>query len=188
MPPSRTEPQPIGTLNAGQDQTRRHLRCRLTVGADADPLFNGPEQTRLTPWGLTKVLARHVPAPAPPRPRVRGRSERHPTRDQKDPGDAPAPSRSQPDLHTRPARPRRRVHNRDLRPRRHGGETQSYRERLPVAHPRAPAQLDGRPKPPRTARPRLPVTAPVVMWPEPAPAAPPPAGTPQPATSPNRPP
>lgn len=30
------------------------------VGADADPLFNGPNQTRLTRWGVTKVLARHV--------------------------------------------------------------------------------------------------------------------------------
>lgn len=30
------------------------------VGADADPLFNGPEHTRLTRWGITKVLARHV--------------------------------------------------------------------------------------------------------------------------------
>jgi integrase/recombinase XerD len=30
------------------------------VGADADPLFSGPEQTRLTRWGVTKVLARHV--------------------------------------------------------------------------------------------------------------------------------
>jgi integrase/recombinase XerD len=30
------------------------------VGTDADPLFNGPEQTRLTRWGVTKILARHV--------------------------------------------------------------------------------------------------------------------------------
>ena len=30
------------------------------VGRDADPLFNGPEQTRLTRWGVTKLLARHV--------------------------------------------------------------------------------------------------------------------------------
>ena len=29
-------------------------------GAGADPLFNGPEHTRLTRWGITKVLARHV--------------------------------------------------------------------------------------------------------------------------------
>lgn len=30
------------------------------VGADSDPLFNGPNQTRLTRWGITKILARHV--------------------------------------------------------------------------------------------------------------------------------
>ena len=30
------------------------------VGIDADPLFNGPEHTRLTRWGVTKILARHV--------------------------------------------------------------------------------------------------------------------------------
>ena len=32
------------------------------VGADADPLFHGPHQTRLTRWGVTKILARHVQA------------------------------------------------------------------------------------------------------------------------------
>ena len=32
----------------------------LGVGADADPLFNGPEHTRLTRWGVTKMLAKHV--------------------------------------------------------------------------------------------------------------------------------
>jgi integrase/recombinase XerD len=30
------------------------------VGADADPLFHGPNQARLTRWGVTKILARHV--------------------------------------------------------------------------------------------------------------------------------
>ena len=30
------------------------------VGADADPLFQGPQQARLTRWGVTKILARHV--------------------------------------------------------------------------------------------------------------------------------
>ena len=30
------------------------------VGKDADPLFIRPEQTRLTRWGITKILARHV--------------------------------------------------------------------------------------------------------------------------------
>ena len=32
------------------------------VGADADPLFSGPGHTRLTRWGITKILARHVQA------------------------------------------------------------------------------------------------------------------------------
>ena len=32
------------------------------VGADADPLFQGPHQTRLTRWAVTKLLARHVQA------------------------------------------------------------------------------------------------------------------------------
>ena len=30
------------------------------VGKDADPLFNGPQHTRLTRWGVSKILARHV--------------------------------------------------------------------------------------------------------------------------------
>jgi integrase/recombinase XerD len=30
------------------------------VGADADPLFQDPNQTRLTRWGVTKLLAKHV--------------------------------------------------------------------------------------------------------------------------------
>ena len=30
------------------------------VGKDADPLFNGPQHSRLTRWGVTKILARHV--------------------------------------------------------------------------------------------------------------------------------
>jgi site-specific recombinase XerD len=30
------------------------------VGTDADPLFYGPEHIRLTRWGITKILARHV--------------------------------------------------------------------------------------------------------------------------------
>ena len=112
----------------------------LGVGADADPLFNGPEHTRLTRWGVTKILARHVQSLRRRDPGYAAGAERHPARDQKDPGDAPAPSQGQPDLHPRPARPRRRINHRDLRPRRRGSETQSHRERLPVAHPRALAQ------------------------------------------------
>ena len=30
------------------------------VGKDADPLFSGPQHSRLTRWGVTKILARHV--------------------------------------------------------------------------------------------------------------------------------
>ncbi len=30
------------------------------VGKDADPLFSGPQHARLTRWGVTKILARHV--------------------------------------------------------------------------------------------------------------------------------
>ena len=30
------------------------------VGKDADPLFNGPQHSRLTRWGITTILARHV--------------------------------------------------------------------------------------------------------------------------------
>ena len=30
------------------------------VGKDADPLFNGPQHSRLTRWGVTKILTRHV--------------------------------------------------------------------------------------------------------------------------------
>jgi site-specific recombinase XerD len=30
------------------------------VGADADPLFQGPHHARLTRWAVTKILARHV--------------------------------------------------------------------------------------------------------------------------------
>ncbi len=49
------------------DPTARLLRDYLDrrtrhpgVGADADPLFQGPHQTRLTRWGVTKILARHT--------------------------------------------------------------------------------------------------------------------------------
>ena len=52
---------------APMDPTARLLQHYLDrrtrhpgVGADADPLFTGPEQTRLTRWGVTKILGRHV--------------------------------------------------------------------------------------------------------------------------------
>ncbi len=88
------------------------------VGANADPLFNGPNHTRLTRWGITKVLARHV------------QSLRR-----QNPGYAPGlkvtphvlrRSRGQPDLHPRSTGTRRRFHHRNLRPRRHGGQTHRH--------------------------------------------------------------
>ncbi len=42
-----------------QDYLDRRTR-HPGVGADADPLFHGPHQTRLTRWAVTKLLARHV--------------------------------------------------------------------------------------------------------------------------------
>ena len=45
-------------------QLMQHYLDRRTphpgVGPDADPLFQGPEHTRLTRWAVTKLLARHV--------------------------------------------------------------------------------------------------------------------------------
>jgi site-specific recombinase XerD len=58
------------------DLVRSHLRRRVPhpgIGADQDPMFNGPNHTRLTRWAVTKILARHVQS-------IRGR----------DPGWAPA--------------------------------------------------------------------------------------------------
>ena len=45
------------------DLVRHYLDRRAPhpgVGADADPLFQGPQHARLTRWGATKLLARHV--------------------------------------------------------------------------------------------------------------------------------
>jgi len=47
------------TAQLVEDYLNRRAR-HPGVGADADPLFNGPQQTRLTRWGITKILARHV--------------------------------------------------------------------------------------------------------------------------------
>ena len=45
-------------------QLMQHYLDRRTphhgVGPDADPLFQGPEHTRLTRWAVTKLLAKHV--------------------------------------------------------------------------------------------------------------------------------
>jgi site-specific recombinase XerD len=40
--------------------TLRPAHAHPGVGADADPLFQGPHQTRLTRWAVTKILARRV--------------------------------------------------------------------------------------------------------------------------------
>jgi site-specific recombinase XerD len=40
-----------------------YLSCRAPhpgLGKNADPLFHGPQHTRLTRWGVTKIIARHV--------------------------------------------------------------------------------------------------------------------------------
>ena len=42
-----------------QDYLDRRAR-HPGVGPDADPLFNGPQHTRLTRWAVTKLLAKHV--------------------------------------------------------------------------------------------------------------------------------
>jgi site-specific recombinase XerD len=42
---------------------QNYLTCRAPhpgLGKNADPLFNGPQHTRLTRWGVTKIIARHV--------------------------------------------------------------------------------------------------------------------------------
>ncbi len=53
-----------------QDYLDRRTR-HLGVGADADPLFQGPHQTRLTRWAVTKLLARHVQSLAAATPATR---------------------------------------------------------------------------------------------------------------------
>ncbi|MGZ6638295.1 MAG: tyrosine-type recombinase/integrase, partial [Solirubrobacteraceae bacterium] len=42
-----------------QDYLDRRTR-HPGVGPDADPLFHGPQQTRLTRWAVTKLLAKHI--------------------------------------------------------------------------------------------------------------------------------
>jgi len=72
----RTAHPMVVTLHGKGSKTRRvplmdptarlvkdHLDRRTPhpgIGADADPLFNGPHHTRLTRWGITKILGRHV--------------------------------------------------------------------------------------------------------------------------------
>ena len=60
---SKTRRVPVmdPTARLLQDYLDRRTR-HPGVGADADPLFHGPHQTRLTRWAVTKLLARHVQA------------------------------------------------------------------------------------------------------------------------------
>ena len=58
---SKTRRVPLMDPTARLVQDYLHQRApHRGIRADADPLFNGPEQTRLTRWGVTKILARHV--------------------------------------------------------------------------------------------------------------------------------
>ena len=58
---SKTRRVPLMDPTARLVQDYLHQRApHRGIGADADSLFNGPEQTRLTRWGVTKILARHV--------------------------------------------------------------------------------------------------------------------------------
>jgi integrase/recombinase XerD len=56
---TRRVPMMDPTARLLQDYLDRRAPHR-GIGSDADPLFNGPEHTRLTRWGVTKILARHV--------------------------------------------------------------------------------------------------------------------------------
>ena len=122
------------------------------VGADADPLFAGPNHSRLTRSGVAKLLARHVRAVRARDPGWAPRPAGHAAHAPAEPGHAPGPGRRQPDLHPRPARPRRRLHHRDLRQSRRRGQTQSDRERLRTTHPGRLAGLDLGLVPARLAR------------------------------------
>ena len=122
------------------------------VGADADPLFAGPNHSRLTRSGVAKLLARHVRAVRARDPGWAPGLPVTPAHAPAEPGHAPGPGRRQPDLHPRPARPRRRLHHRDLRQSRRRGQTQSDRERLRTTHPGRPAGLDLGLVPARLAR------------------------------------
>jgi len=58
---SKTRRVPVmdPTAQLVEDYLSRHA-SHPGVGKDADPLFNGPQHSRLTRWGITKILARHV--------------------------------------------------------------------------------------------------------------------------------
>ena len=58
---SKTRRVPLMDPTAQLVEDYLHRRApHLGVGKDADPLFNGSQHTRLTRWGINKILARHV--------------------------------------------------------------------------------------------------------------------------------
>jgi len=88
--------EPTAQLVAGYLEHRdRHAG----VGADADPLFAGPNHSRLTRSGVAKLLARHVRAVRARDPRLGPRPAGHAPHPAAQPGHAPDPGRRQPDLH-----------------------------------------------------------------------------------------
>jgi len=53
----------VALMDPTAELVRHYLDRRAPhpgIGADADPLFQGPHHARLTRWGATKLLARHV--------------------------------------------------------------------------------------------------------------------------------
>ena len=53
----------VAVMDPTAELMRHYLDRRTShpgLGADSDPLFQGPHHTRLTRWGVTKLLARHV--------------------------------------------------------------------------------------------------------------------------------
>jgi len=53
----------VALMDPTAELVRHYLDRRAPhpgIGADADPLFQGPHHARLTRWGVTKLLARHV--------------------------------------------------------------------------------------------------------------------------------
>jgi len=86
-------PPAAGLPRPAHPSSRRRRRRRPAVPrAPPDP----PD-----PLGGHQTPRPTRPSRPPPRPRLRGRAEHHPARDQKDPSDAPAESRSERDLHPR---------------------------------------------------------------------------------------
>ncbi len=76
-----------------------HRDRHAGVGADADPLFAGPNHSRLTRSGIAKLLAPPRAGRPGARPRLGPRTAGHAPHPPAQPGHAPDPGRRQPDLH-----------------------------------------------------------------------------------------